>query len=216
LEPADCKKELHQRKSLRNSLKPEIKRLLDNYGTYILVIFADITYQKKRRREEAIKEELRRMGYANSKMRIYTINQIMSFVERFPSLVAWIKGYPAECLSYDIWAENRDVSSPRVFVYDVQRTSIAEEIREKIRNQEGEKTPIFRITGLSGLGKTRLAFETLSPDDLRNKTIYVRAKSFRNSTLLNKLLIDDNSEAVIVADECSLEDHDNLGRVLTP
>lgn len=53
LEPAECKKELHQHKDLQNPLKPEIKRLLDNDGTYILVIFADITYQKKRRREEA-------------------------------------------------------------------------------------------------------------------------------------------------------------------
>lgn len=212
LAPAECKKELHQSKSRQNPLKPEIKRLLDNDGTYILVIFADITYPMKRRREEAVREELGRMGYANPKIRIYTLNQIMSFVERFPSLVAWLKGYPSECLSYDKWAENRDVNSPKIFVYDEQRTSIAVDIREKIRDPEGGKTPIFRITGLSGLGKTRLAFETLSPNDVRNKTVYVRAKSFRNSTLLNMLLMDENLEATIVADECSLDNHDYLVR----
>lgn len=212
LEPAECKKELHQHRSRQNPLKPEIKRLLDKDGIYILVLFADITYPMKRRREEAVREELRRMGYTSPKIRIYTLNQIMSFVERFPSLVAWLKGYPSECLPYDKWAENRDVSSPKVFVYDEQRTSIAMEIGEKIRNPEGGKTPIFRITGLSGLGKTRLAFETLSPDDLRNKTIYVRAKSFMNSTLLNTLLMDENLEATIVADECSLDNHDYLVR----
>jgi len=211
LPPADCKRELHQRESLQNPLKPETKQLLDNNGTYVLVIFADITVQMKRRREDAIKAELSRMGYTDPKIRIYTTNQIMSFVERFPSLVSWLKVYPTECLPYSTWAENRDVSNPKTFVADEQRKKIAEEIAERIRQLDG-KTPVFRISGLSGLGKTRLAFETLSPSDLQNRTIYIRASAFQNSVILNKLLIDENLEATVVVDECSLEDHEHFVR----
>ena len=215
LGPAACKKELHQREDLQNPLKPEIKRLLDNDGTYGLVIFANITVPMKRRRQDAIKAELSEMGYTDPKIRVYSINQIMSFVQRFPSLVAWLKGYPVECLPYNIWAENRDVRIPRIFVADGLRTDIAEEIRERIRKPDDDETPTFRISGLSGLGKTRLIFETLSPDDLRNKAIYVQGRAFRNSIILNKLLIDENLEAIVVADECSIEDHEYFVRCMS-
>jgi len=151
------------------------------------------------------------MGYADPKIRVYTINQIMGFAERFPSLVAWLKGYPSECLPYQKWAENSDVSNPKTFFADEQRKKIIEEIRKKLRTPEGH-TPIFRIIGLSGLGKTRLAFETLSSHDLKNKVIYIKAESFKNSPLFHTLLIEDSLEAVIVVDECSLEDHEHFVR----
>jgi len=208
LPPGECKKELHQNRNLQSPIKPEIHRLLGNNGTYILVLFGDITLQMKRRREEAIREELVKMGYVGPKIRIYTTNQIMGFAERFPSLVALLKGYPYECLPYQIWANNSDVSSPKTFIEDEQRKNIINEIREKLRDSGRQYTPIFRITGLSGLGKTRLVFETLSPDDLQSGVNYVRAELFKNSTLFNTILLDDNLEAVIVIDECSLEDHE--------
>ena len=205
LYPGDCKKELHQSRDLKKPLKPEIKRLLDNNGTYILVLFADIV--NKRKREEAIKEELERIGYENPKIRVYTINQIMGFAERHISLIAWLKGYPTECLPYERWAENSDVSIPKTFISDEQRRSIIEKIREKLRFPD-DSSPTFRIIGLSGLGKTRLAFQALSPDDLSNSVIYVSAEAFKNSTLLNTLLIDNNIESIIVVDDCPLEDHE--------
>jgi hypothetical protein len=212
--PEKCRKELHEREDLEAPLKPEIERLLDNNGTYILVIFADITDRAKRNRETAIRDELEEMGYRNSKIRVYTINQIMGFAERSPSLVAWQKRYPIECLPYEKWAESTDVSSPRTFVLDEQRDRIIKEIREKLRFR-GDSSPVFRITGLSGLGKTRLTFEVLAPDGLRNSAIYVRAEEFRNSTLLNTLAIDDNLEGIIVVDDCPLEDHDYFVRNLS-
>jgi len=212
LKPEDCRKELHQNKKLRNPLKPGIRRVLDSNGTYILVLFAEMPPETmKRRREKAIREELQGMGYSNPQIRVYTINQIISFAERFPALVAWLKGYPNDCLPYQVWAENRDVSIPKTFVSNGQRNHIIKETRERLRNP-GEQSTVFRIIGLSGLGKTRLIFEALSPDDLKNKVIYVTANPFKNSSLLRTLRIDDNLEAIIVVDECSLQDHEDFVR----
>ena len=88
LAPSECKKELHQEGNLKKSIKPEIKRLLDRKGTYVLALFPDIVGQKKARREEAIKRELKNLGYRRAKVRLYTANQIAGFVERYPALVA--------------------------------------------------------------------------------------------------------------------------------
>jgi hypothetical protein len=211
LYPGDCKRELHRNKDLKEPLKAEIERLFGNDGAYILVLFAEMTNPLKRKREGAIKEELERMGYVNPKIRVYTINQIIGFAERFFSLVAWLKGYPIECFPYEKWAENSDVSIPRTFISDEQRETAIEGIREKLRSRD-DNSPAFRIIGLSGLGKTRLAFQALSPDDIRNRVIYARAETFRNSTLHNTLVIDDGLEAIIVVDDCSSEDHDILVR----
>ena len=88
LEPAGCKKELHQKNKL---IKPGIKKLLDNDGTYVLVLFADITKPQKDKREQAIKDELKNLGYTNAKVRIYAIDNLISFALRFIPLIAWIK-----------------------------------------------------------------------------------------------------------------------------
>ncbi len=207
LSPNECKKELHEKGDLQSPLTPEIKRLFDNKGTYILGLFAAITDTKKRNREEAIKNEIAKMGYSDPKIRVYTLNQLMSFIQRFVALVAEIKGYGSESLPYKKWAGNLDVVKPKIFVTEDQRSKILEEIRRTIRNPNNQ-TPIFRITGLSGLGKTRLAFEILSPNDLCNSVIYLRASNLKGSELFNALIMDDSLEGIVVVDECSLEDHE--------
>jgi len=211
LSPSESRKELHLHGDVKKSIKPEIKRVLDRSGTYVLVLFADLTGEKKEEIEQALKEELSALGYSMQKVRVYTANQISSFAENFPALVAWFNNDWNQCLPYTGWADNLDVKVPSVFVPDDQRIKYTEEIREKLRNPDGE-CPIYRITGLSGIGKTRFVFETLSPDDIKNRTIYVRADSFRDSTLYNLLQLNHNLSAIVVVDDCDLQVHDELVR----
>jgi hypothetical protein len=211
LAPARCKEELHQSNSLTNSIKSEIQRLLNNNGTYILVLFTDITETQRRHRKEAILEELQNSGFHDPKIRLYTINQIQSFAERFPALIIWLKGYPRTVLPYSKWGEHSDMKYPVTFIYDPQREIILHEIREKLENPDGT-TPIFRISGLSGIGKTRLVYEALSPDNLKNRVIYTSSESFKISDLLTLIQLDDNIEVTIVIDECPLLDHDRFVR----
>lgn len=107
---------------------------------------------------------------------------------------------------YKKWAEQGDVRTPQNFVTDRTREEIINELRQSLRNPNIRK-PIFRITGLPGLGKTRLVFEAFSPDDLSYKVIYTRAESLKNSTLLDTLQRDQYIHAILVIDDCSLADH---------
>jgi hypothetical protein len=207
LEPAACRKELY---TAKGELKPAIKRLLSNNGTYVLVLFAEIPSETlKKRRELAIIDELKKNGFESPKIRVYTINQLVVFAEKFPALVAWFKNHDIACLPYDIWARNDDVSYPPNFIADDPRSQIIDEIHEILRAKR-EKSAIIRISGLSGLGKTRLIFESLAVDDLRNSVLYTTASALRNSSQLNSLLLDETQHAILVVDECSAEDHDYL------
>lgn len=212
LNPSACRKELHVDKDLNQPLKPETRRIFDANGTYILVLFADITSPKATAlREQAIREELTRLNYPNPKVRLYTANQLAGFIERFPSLVTWFKNDLSQCLPYASWSENRDIQLPKLFVFDDERRKLAEEMSDKLRNCNGQCV-VFRITGLSGIGKTRFVYEALAPDDLKQKVVYVKADAFRLSSLYPTLQNDQNLSAIVVIDECDLQQHDEFVR----
>lgn len=215
LGPQACRKELHQGEKLNKPIKPEIKRILDLGGTYVLVTFADIPSRKRiEAREDAIKDELKRLRYHNAKVRVYTANQLAGWAERFPSLVTWFRNDLSQCRPYSSWAQKRDVKIPRKFVGDESRNLWMEEVRSKLR-KTSDQCPIFRITGLSGIGKTRFVFEILAPNDLKHRVLYVGADQFRLSTLYNTIQNDDNLSAIIVIDECDLQQHDEFVRAFS-
>lgn len=206
-----CAKELHVKNNISNELKPEIKRVLDNGGNYVLVLFADITSTAQNKRKQAIIDELKRVGY-NNPVRVYTINQLISFAEKFLSLVFWLKPEISQCLPYITWADRSDVKSPILYIPDEKRQKLSSDIQDKLRDPQGT-CPVFRIDGLSGIGKTRFIFETLSSEDLRNRVIYSSsANDFRNSSLYHNLQNSPDTSAIIVVDECDKGLHDDFAR----
>ncbi len=211
LEPAECKKELHQATDLTQPIKPEIRNLLDKDGTYILVLFAEPASPMKKRREKAIKEELSKLGYSNAKVRIYTASQLVGFAEQFPALIIWLKPDLAQCLPYSTWAKRIDIARPKAFVIDDVRETWTSNVRKQLRNPSNQ-CQIYRVTGLPGIGKTRLIFEALSADDLKNRVIYVVADQFRASSLHYHLQNNSNLTAILVIDECDLLQHDDFVR----
>lgn len=211
LSPSDCKKELHIDGNVTKPLKPEIRRLMDQDATYVLVLFADLPNTSIRRRESSIREELTKNGYSNLKLRLYTANQLVGFVECFPGLVAWFKNDTNYCLAYSAWSERRDINTPRNFIFDDERTKRLAELRLALRECD-DRCPIFRIIALSGIGKTRFVFELLSEDDLKNRVAYVTADQFRLSPLLNVIQNDSNLSVILVIDECNLEQHEEFVR----
>jgi hypothetical protein len=211
LSPEECRKELHQGNDLQQPIKPEVERILDEGGTYILVLFADLTHQKKRNREAKVASELIELGYPNPKFRIYTSNQLVGFAERFPSLVVWLKGNFESCQGYDSWSQNSDIRSPQQYIEDEKRSSIRAEVLQKLRSPNGT-CPVFRLTGLSGIGKTRFVFEILSEFDLRNRVIYIHADQLLSSSIYGKLVNDVNLSAILVIDECDIQQHEHFVR----
>ena len=55
-------------------------------------------------------------------------------------------------------------------------------------------------------------FEALSPDDLSNRVIYVKADQFRSSSLYNTLQTNGTLSAILVIDECDLQQHEEFVR----
>ena len=219
LQPNKCKKELHEDRNLDRPIKPGILNLIKQGGTYVLVLFADITKESSLfENRKTAKEELERCcKTSNLKVRLYTITHLMGFTERFPSLIAWLRG-GLYFLPYTEWAKQRYMQKPSRIFNDKVRDEIIKEIRGEINNSFIKKQrAVLRIMGLPGLGKTRLVLEALKEEHMKNSIIY-----FANSTSLHNnlnfihyLTTTKDITAIVVVDECSLEHHEFFEKLLS-
>ena len=213
LTPNQCKNELCV-KDNPDTLKPAVRRLIDNDGVYVLVLFASLTDETQRDpRIAALIEKFEQLGYQNPKVRVYTSTNLVGFANRFPSVVLSLKPQFRQCLNYENWGNHSDVSQPAQFVMDENRVQLLEHIKYSLRNRDG-RCQITRILGLSGLGKTRLVYEALSDPDLSNRTIYSYYDEFQASDALYTLETEADLSAIIVIDECDAHGHEHLSRRL--
>jgi hypothetical protein len=207
LKPKPCKAELHEGEDLKRPIKPEIKRLLDNDGTYVLVLYADITGDKYKDRLNAVQDELNALGYSYAKVRLYSANMLEGFINQHPSVVILQSQEYSQCIPHGIWEEYQSIRLPREFVSDDERAHLIAAIRKDLFDAL-DKCPIIRMYGLSGIGKTRLTFEILNIDALRHNVLYFKSgESFLHSTLFQTLLINKDLSAIVVIDECSPSQH---------
>jgi hypothetical protein len=207
--PKDCKLELHRNRNPNGPLKEGIQEILERNGTYILVLFTKDSDKKKKSKIDALRAEFSKIGYPNAQFRLYTADQLASFASVFPSFNLQKQGLP-----HQVWADHRNIKIPATFVPDEHRANVLRDIRARLRPGEKHKNPL-RLIGLSGLGKTRLIFEALNVDDLKNQVIYIDAAQFQGSELLRELQNEKNLNAIVVVDDCPLEFHQKFWNQLS-
>jgi len=204
-----CVRELHEKKDKKKAIKKGIDEIIKNNGTYILVIFRDIVSPKRLKIKQAIEKELTDIYKKDVKVRVYTADELAGFIEKYPSLVSLLRPNLSQCLSYDAWSKQN--KNPINYIVDNNRKSFSEEIQQKIKSSHQECL-FFRITGLSGIGKTRFVFETLSLDDFKEKVVYLNADTFIESNLYYDIQTNEHVNTILVVDECSLQQHEKLVR----
>ena len=209
MQPKACKRELHVDGDLESLLKDELDTRLSEGAAYVLVLAADITSERRMARLTAIQEELARLGYEDTEVRVYTANQLASFASRHPSVVASLRPELSYCSPYQRWGTSRDVRHPSTFIADSERQSMVDQVTHAVRTRSG--CSIIRVTGLPGVGKTRSTHEALRPEDLKHQVLYVRRASDLLGTPLYYTLINGHeTSAILVVDECDLEQHRQL------
>lgn len=205
---AACKAELHVEGDITKPLKPQIEALLQSGGKYFLVLFDSLTPPMRQRREDGLAEEFTRLGYSRDKFEIIDVDQLITFGEIHPPVVSWINPNSNYGKSLAQWAENTEISFPVQYHPDDRRTEIIETIRETIRI--AQNCAVVRVVGLSGLGKSRTVFEALSIQEFQDAVLYVEAPEFLPTPLWSTLQADKKLHAIIVVDECNLEQHRKL------
>jgi hypothetical protein len=183
-------------------LASEIRECLQNRGCYVLVSFGyDLTPQRQSTARKIITELLTHCGYHHPKVEVLGQGQLLGLFSLFPSLALRFMGKSdLSFLTVDEWKTRADMIQVLQLSRDQKR--IIDQIQDGLR---GKQYKHIRLIGEPGIGKTRLALEAVSAEDLVPVTMYIlHAEDFQRSQLFNELLRKDACENVIlVIDECS-------------
>lgn len=219
--PKKCKSEILS----ENELKPRVKDVLDNGGSYVLFFTQQCTTTMKNARKNKIREGIQSTGaayYETVDIQIYDANEISMWVNDYVPLIvqvcSWLgRHIPNSMCTWEDWKKY-----PENNVEYVQDEILSGHISQLKDHFIGTKK-VARIVGLSGLGKTRLALEVfrlpgnpqenIESQTITDQVVYIdTADGSAGLQGIVKQWRDQNLEGIIVVDNCELELHQRLRR----
>lgn len=112
IKPSECKNEILSEDELKHHvLKPRVKEVLDNGGSYVLFFTQICNKKMKNDREKRIREGIQSTGasyYDNVTIRIYDANSISMWVNEYIALIvqvcSWLGRYlPDSICTWEDW-----------------------------------------------------------------------------------------------------------------
>lgn len=231
LTPSKIKQEMQDHECLKES----IKDICENEGAYIIVCSnSSVSNSMYNNRVKAMRNVVQEYkANCNIVLDFYDSNKIATWVREYPNMILWVRDMIGEPVigwrRYDKWSDIQKKSNTQFFsdeekrFYDYSKGetfSILEGI-QILREQLKQKGNIVRLTGLSGVGKTRL-LETIFDDSIGseslNKDLVVYADMADDVVptpqQMLSYLIGDGKTYYILIDNCGIELHKNLLKIL--
>lgn len=211
---AEAKKELlgsAKAKPNKALLGAAVKACMDQGGTYVLVCFAhDMQPIKAAGAVRLVRGLLKSCGYRNPRVKVWGTGEIAAMLERYPSLCMDLndRSFDGALQTFSSWAMNSEMRV--AFILGPRQKDVVERIGALLK---GDAVQHVRLLGEPGLGKTRLALETLRAEPtLEAATVYVpQGAGFQGSRLFNELLRPDRAyQVVLVIDECDDADRASI------
>ena len=185
----------------KQNLGESIRTCLNAGGTYVLVCTGiDLVEPQRTNALNHIKNYLEQCGYRQPRVEVWSQNNLVGFLQIFPSLALWINQRDVSNFQTHVsWSGDGNMRFP-FFPGQPQNELIANIQNELRRNDD---TVHVRVWGEPGIGKTKLVLEATRTNDLSPLVIYCSASQFQDSDLMNTLRREDNQfSVVLVIDEC--------------
>lgn len=207
--PSKVYGELHKSgKKKRTQLLAELAAGAD----YVLILGEDPGVKGKKERARELK---RAMKAAGSKLpgHIVTAAELELRAARHASLVLLpqFRRPLGGMMRHDTWKASDRLRRP--FRATEDQAAIVESIRRDLLG--GHHGPgVYRVTGKSGLGKTRAVLEALDDEQLRAKVMYAIGPKHLPPPLLSWLRDEPQARAILVVDECDLPEQQRVRDML--
>ncbi len=209
--PAKCARELVTKKG---DLKPLVAQVLGQGGTYVLFTTQDLNPKLIKKRVDSMRAKLSALGVANAEtasLFIYDASKISGWVNCFVtsivSVLNWVGRPTTRGLKpFSSWETVAEFSH-YPFIDIAERRQVIRDFRQLLKRPR----ECARISGLSGLGKTRTAFEIFNGDCyLQKQVVYIDAVNTTDVTALISDWVTIGLEGIVVVDNCSTHMHDQL------
>lgn len=197
-------------------IKKKVDDVLSQKGTYIVFTTQELNTKQK---DERISEVRRKLGdlkkpYSdNCDIRIYDSAQIAGWVNQFVSIIVSVQHWLRKPLerglkTYEIWSEHEELSH-----LPYAPVAHREDLILQLRTDLPTPKSCFRVTGLSGLGKTRTAFQVFAEDEsIRNLVVYVDANLTPRIDAVVADWITSGLRTILIVDNCGYRLHEKMVR----
>lgn len=221
--PTDAARDLQ---TTSGNLEPGIAAALRQGGAYIVLCSHRYTQKQIAMREERIRAAIRGASVEidDSQVAFKDADQIAAWANAHSPIATWIleqtqPGLANSLRTWAFWAARHEHESVP-FVAD-ERLSV---LRAALRERAGAERTVVRVVGLSGIGKSRLVLEALSPtveeeqSGLGISDLVLFAVESEIGTMATKgavqTLVDRGTRAVLVIDRCTEETHQDLAAII--
>ncbi|KKJ01461.1 hypothetical protein [Prochlorothrix hollandica] len=209
--PSEYGKELVTK---QGDIKEQVDNVLSAGGSYIVFTTQELNGSQKLKRITAMRTvfQNKNKDYASSCiLKIYDASQISSWVNCYTtaivSVLHWL-GKPLErgLKSYNLWKED-----PALELLPFSHVKSRENFIDSLRDKLLKPQSCCRVVGLSGLGKTRLAFEIFRANDtIKSLLVYVDANHIPKIDALVADWISLGYRSILVVDNCDYQLHNSL------
>lgn len=225
LTPGKCKTEMHCKGV--TLLKPEIDEVLNEGGAYVFFCSYPFNSKQIKKRLKEVREALKEAGRTTWKTDpVYLVEggQIARWVNQHASALAYVcryapTGQTVILRDFTHWSKDKGLQNE--FHTNVPLDEIIYDVRAVLSEPRG----IARLTGPSGVGKTRLGFEIFHRKEtgdqekiratLECSVAYLDMQSFGNDVFKwVSQLAHGGYAGILVVDNCSRQDHDILQQAI--
>lgn len=194
---AECKNEVLN--TAHSALKRQVKEVFDGDGTYILFTIDDYVQQNLDDRIEGFRDAVRLVeneDYSSKvKIKIYDANLIKDWVNEYISAISFVQlccGIQRP-LGLQIWEEFESYQNNTFsFKTNTEINSIISKIRSDVYNKRS-----IRIEGVSGIGKSRLICEALSPGIIEEDGSFDLIRQSISSSVIYFDIGTNNSQSIL-------------------
>lgn len=225
LSPAECKAEmlLPEVTGQPRKLKPEIEKLVDADGSYVLFIKQPLNSSLIAARITKMREALKEAGksnYATMDIQVYDGNAIKEWTNKYASAVDMLLGFsgvtkPSGFKSWEAVARDK-----KTYLHSYQ-TDPTLSGHIKILRDGLDTTQVIRIIGHSGIGKTRMVLEAFRNVDkqtelLNAQFVYCDVAVENQYGILHGYIQSHRSHqsGIIVVDNCDQDRHIALAELI--
>lgn len=220
--PGDCIEEILQTAiaGQPRKLKTQVEKVVKANGCYILFTNRPIVDNGKDERIRKFREAIQLAGepnHATFQIFIYDSNSIKNWVNENIGAVTLVQAFNdihrhQGFVEWDKW-EILSRATDNKFQLDDTVNSNISLIQKSINTEK-----VIRVTGHSGLGKTRLVLESFRGKDTQKSVVYLNLEGSLDITEIKNYILSyqDSQDGIIVIDNCDVKSHMILSGIVKP